>query len=104
VKNFFPLLDSFKCRKCHAVRHKQFLVERFGFAQSLYYTCGNCNVKACARANLAGDRLEEKWSTEPANKTFYSTNQYLYVRSADFEANINMYLGTQQCGGGATRL
>jgi hypothetical protein len=99
AKKLFHLFDNFKCKECHATSQKEFTVERFGFSQSLYYKCKNCNVRECVRATMTSE-LETYWSLQPADKTYHSTNQYSHPSCADFESNINMYLATQQCGGG----
>jgi hypothetical protein len=96
----FKLFEKFKCRKCHALKQKVFMVERFGWAQSLYYKCRNCNDIECVRANLTSP-LEKTWAEQaPRDKTFLRTNQHNCVSAADFERNIQVYLGAQQCGGG----
>jgi hypothetical protein len=99
AKKLFHLFGKFKCKECHATNKKEFQVERFGFAQSLYYKCSNCNVRECVRANMTSE-LETYWKAQPADKTYHSTNQYSRPSCADFESNVNMYLATQQCGGG----
>jgi hypothetical protein len=101
LKQFFDLFKKFKCRNCHATK-REFTIEQFGLAQSLFYACGNCDTKECVRANLTTD-LEQKWSLKAPNKKFFDTNQYDRVGAADFEINMNLYLGAQQCGGGGKR-
>jgi hypothetical protein len=75
------------------------MVERFGWAQSLYYKCRNYNDIECVRANLTSP-LEKIWAEAQYDKTFLRTNQHNCVSAADFERNIQVYLGAQQCGGG----
>jgi hypothetical protein len=75
------------------------MLERYGYAQSLYYVCTNCEEQACIRANLTRE-LEAKWKSEPPSKTFNNTNQHNRVHASMFEQNIKVYLATQQCGGG----
>jgi hypothetical protein len=69
VDKFLHLFEAFKCTKCHARHQQKFTLERYGYAQSLYYVCTNCEEQACIRANLTRE-LEEKWKSEPPSKTF----------------------------------
>jgi hypothetical protein len=100
VDNFLHLFEAFKCPKCHARHQKTFMLERYGYAQSLYYVCTNCEEKACIRVNLTRE-LESIWKSEPPSKTFNNTNQHNRVHASMFEQNIKVYLVTQQCGGGS---
>ena len=92
--------NSFKCRSCNSFTLKQFTVERYGIATSLYFECMNtdCNNQTCCRGDLSND-LEEKWAAKPARKKFKDSKKDI-VNAADFDLNNKLYLGTQQCGGG----
>jgi uncharacterized Zn-finger protein len=76
------------------------MVERFGFAQSLYYKCKNCNMKESVRENMTS-HLETHWSSEPPGKTSIAPISILVQLVPILKQTcINMYLATQQCGGG----
>jgi hypothetical protein len=89
VEKFFKLFEKFKYRKCHTLKQKVFTVERFGWAQTLYYKCMNCNDTECVRANLTGT-LEKTWAEAPCDKNILRTKQHNCVSSADFERNIQV--------------
>jgi hypothetical protein len=97
-KKLFGLFKKFKCRNCHATK-REFTIEQFALAQSLFYSCGNCDTRECVRADLTTE-LERKWSVKPTHKKFLDTNQYNRSSAADFQINMNLYLGAHQCGGG----
>jgi hypothetical protein len=69
VEIVFKLFEKFKCRKCHALKQNVFTVERFGWVQSLYYKCRNCNEIECVCANLTSS-LEKISAEAPRDKTF----------------------------------
>jgi hypothetical protein len=99
VDKFLHLFEVFKCTKRHARHQNKFTLERYGYAQSLYYVCTNCEEKACIRANLTRE-LESKWKSEPPSKTYNNTSQHNKAHASMFKHNIKVYLATQQCGGG----
>jgi transcription elongation factor Elf1 len=92
--------SSFKCRSCNSAKGKQFSLERYGIATSLYFKCNNCGLASSCRADLTLD-LENKWAAKPAAMKFKDAKKDT-VNASDFDLNNKLYLATQQCGGGLT--
>jgi hypothetical protein len=92
--------EFFGCRLCRSVTPKKYPIERWGVATSLYYDCSNCNFKTCCHTDLTED-LEKSWMSKGASVKFKDT-QVDRVNSSDFQLNNQLYLATQQCGGGRT--
>jgi hypothetical protein len=78
VEKFFKLFEKSKCRKCHALKQKVFTVERFGWAQSLYYKCRNCIEIECVCANLTSS-LEKHGLRPHATKRFYELTSIIVL-------------------------
>jgi hypothetical protein len=79
AKKLFHLFEKFKCKECHATNKKEFKVERFRFAQSLYYTCSNCNVRECVRANMTSELKTTGKRSQPIKLTIQPTSSLAQV-------------------------
>jgi hypothetical protein len=103
LSKLIQFLDaSFKCRKCSQSTKKKFSIERYGIAMSMYYTCMECGLSTCCRADLSSE-LEEVWSKKsPREKFKNTTKEGVKVNGSDFCLNRKLYLATQVCGGGLT--
>jgi hypothetical protein len=90
--------ESFKCRKCHSALKKQFVIEKYGIATSIYFKCLGCDQHQACRADLEED-LEEAWEKKP-EATKFKDHKKDQVNGAKFEINKKIHLATQLCGGG----